>query len=1160
MDFRILGPLEVERDGRPLALGAAKPRALLALLLLHAGEVVSSDRLIDGLWGEAAPPTAQKALQVYVSQLRKALDPSVLVTQPPGYVVRPVRLDLRDFEEMLARGQRARANGDPAGAARELGDALALWRGPPLSGLEFEPFAAAEIARLEELRITALEERIEADLELGRHAELVAELERLVADNPVRERLARQLVLALYRSDRQAEALETYRRTRDQLLELGLDPGRTLRELEQAILNQDPALDLPDQPAPEPAAGPDPFVGRREELRDLYAALERALGGRGSLFLVAGEPGIGKSRLADEVARRAEARGAIVLWGRGWEAGGAPPYWVWVHALRSYIQDVDPDTLRRQLGRGAPEIAQILPALHDVLPDLGEPTAPESEGARFRLFDAVTSFLRAAAETRPLALIFDDLHAADTPSLLLLQFVARELSRERMVIIATFRDVAPVPGDVLTATLAELARERGTRRIALQGLALGDVARIIQSTTGTDPPQALTEAIYTETEGNPLFVTEVARLLASDDRLGGEAWRPAIPPGVREVIGQRLRMVSESCRGTLGLASVIGREFEVPTLERLSEQPAPELLGALDEATEARLIGDSPGSPGRLRFSHALIRDTLYDELPSARRALVHRRLGETLEGLHAHDLDPHLAELAHHFWQASEVGKAVDYAWAAGDRAVRLLAFEEAARLYERALEALERDRPDDVSTRCELLLTLGEARMRAGDSVRARETLRDAAAAARLAKDPERLARAAELYGGRFVWPRAISDDALLPLLEEALAALGEGDSTLKVRILARLTTARRSDPSRARMDALGRQAVEMARRIGDDLTLAYVLDAHVSAMGGPPNVADHEAAARELIAVARAAGDREREFSGHENLLNIANERGNPETVEAELAAMVEIADELRQPAQRWLVAVVRATRALNVGDFERAEEMIEAAYSVGRSVESWSAGVCRGTELLVLRRAQGRLSELGETHPLEQFASPLVVRCVRTRLDAEAGRNAEASGALAELAGEDLATLHLDEEWTFCMSLLAEACALLADAGPARKLYDVLSPYSGLNVIAVPEVLFGSVDRVLGVLAGMLGRWDVAEGHFTAALEMDRRMSARPWAAHTRHDHAAMLLARDAPGDRERAAGLLAEATAAYEQLGMETWAKRAGALAEGQSESSTRSMR
>ena len=266
MEFRILGPLEVVRDGKPLVMGAAKPRALLALLLLHADEVVSSDRLIDGLWGEEAPATAQKALQVYVSQLRKTLDPEILVTQPPGYVLRPGRLDLRDFEEMLRRGQAARSEGDPEAASRELGAALALWRGPPLSGLEFEPFAPAEIARLEELRLTALEDRIDADLELGAHGELVAELERLVTDNPVRERLARQLMLALYRSGRQTESLEAFRRTREGLLELGLEPSRSLRDLERAILNQDPALDASDRTEPEPAVGADQFVGRDEEL------------------------------------------------------------------------------------------------------------------------------------------------------------------------------------------------------------------------------------------------------------------------------------------------------------------------------------------------------------------------------------------------------------------------------------------------------------------------------------------------------------------------------------------------------------------------------------------------------------------------------------------------------------------------------------------------------------------------------------------------------------------------------------------------------------------------------------------------------------------------------------------------------------------------------
>jgi tetratricopeptide (TPR) repeat protein len=836
---------------------------------------------------------------------------------------------------------------------------------------------------------------------------------------------------------------------------------------------------------------------------------------------------------------------------------------VWVHALRSYVQSADADALRAQLGRDAAEVAQIIPVLRDALPELSEPAAPESEGARFRLFDAVASFLRAASETRPLVLIFDDLHAADTPSLLLLQFVARQLSRARVLVIATYRDVAPVPGDALTESLAELTRERATRRVTLHGVSRADVARIVGATTGLDPPEELTVAIHAETEGNPLFVAELARLLASEGALEVGARLPAIPPGIREVIGQRLRYVSDACRMTLARASVIGREFDVAVLERVSDGPGHELLDALDEAMDARLLGEAPGPPGRLRFAHALIRDTLYEELPAARRASLHRLVAEALETLHAGDLDPYLAELAHHFWQASAHGsadEALDYARRAGDRAERLLAFEEAAGLYEMALAALERASPGDVMARCELLLALGEAQTRTAEGERARETLRRAADAARGAGAPEQLARAAVLYGGRFVWPRASSDVHLLPLLEEALAALGEGDSVLKAKLLGRLTTARRSDRSRERRVALGHEAVEMARRLGDDATLAFALDAEVTGTWGPGDVEAWERECRELIAVAEATGDLEREFSGRENLFHNAWARGDPRTMESEVQAMVSLAEALRQPAQRWGLALVQADRALCAGDLARAEEEIEEAYALGHPVDGYTAGVARGTQLFVLRRAQGRLSELEATHPLEQFASPLIVRCVRVRLDCDTGREARAGDALAELVGEDVSGLHVDEEWLFGMSILAEACALLGDVAAAASLYDALAPYAGLNAVAPTEIAMDSVDRPLGVLAGMRGSWEQAERHFAAALAMNRRMGARPWVAQTQHDHAAMLLARAGPGDRERADGLLAEAIAAYEELGMESWAKRAAALAEGQSESSTRSMR
>ncbi len=336
MEFRILGPLEVRRDGVPLSPGGPKQRALLALLLLHANEPVSRAALIDGLWGERPPETAAKALQVYVSQLRRALGRELVRTRPGGYqlVVQPDALDLGRFERLVAEARAA----TPSAAAPKLREALGLWRGAALADFADESFAQTEIGRIEELRLAAAEALAEAELALGRHAELVAELEGLVARNPLRERLRGQHMLALYRSGRQAEALEAYQAARSKLVEeLGIEPGRALQELERAILRQDPALDAPALPAPSVSSAG--FVGRAGEVAELTAALDNALAGRGGLYLLAGEPGIGKTRLAEELAALARERGARVLWGRCWEAGGAPAYWPWTQALRACLRD-----------------------------------------------------------------------------------------------------------------------------------------------------------------------------------------------------------------------------------------------------------------------------------------------------------------------------------------------------------------------------------------------------------------------------------------------------------------------------------------------------------------------------------------------------------------------------------------------------------------------------------------------------------------------------------------------------------------------------------------------------------------------------------------------------------------------------------------------------
>jgi len=423
MDYRILGPLEAFDGERQLPLGGARQRAVLALLLLHGNETLTRDVIVDELWGESPPPTAGKVLQNCVSALRKELPADTIRTVSGAYelVLEPDELDRDRFERLLAEGRAALETGDPAEASDQLRRALALWRGAPLSDLTYELFTRDEIKRLEELHVAALEDRIEAELALGHHDELVPELEALVTKHPLRERLRGQLMLALYRAGRQAEALEAYRAGRRTLFaELGIEPGHALRELEHAILAQVPALDVArrrPQPVQRPGrAAASPFEGRAEELGLLEAGLDDALAGRGRLFVVVGDAATGKTRLADELASSAKQRGTRILWGRGWAGGGAPAYWPWTQALRDSLPDDRSDE-------------------------------PE---AQFRFFEAVTEKLRALAAEQPLLLVLDDLHAVDEGSILLLEFVATALPEMPALVVALGRPE--------TARLDELER------------------------------------------------------------------------------------------------------------------------------------------------------------------------------------------------------------------------------------------------------------------------------------------------------------------------------------------------------------------------------------------------------------------------------------------------------------------------------------------------------------------------------------------------------------------------------------------------------------------------------------------------------------------------------------------------------------------------------
>jgi DNA-binding SARP family transcriptional activator/tetratricopeptide (TPR) repeat protein len=1145
MEFRILGPLEVVDGGAPVILGARKQRALLAILVLHRNEVVSTERLVDELWGDAPPKTARKTLQLHVSHLRRSLPSAVLETQPPGYVLRvePEELDLGRFERLV---EQARTE-TPAAAAGLLREALALWRGPPLGDLEYEPFARGEIARLEELRLTALEDRIDAEHALGRHADSVGELESLVLAHPLRERMRGQLMLALYRSGRQVEALETYREGRGALVaELGIEPGRELRELEQAIIQQQPSLEpvevaAPDIAAPAPHGGVG-FVGRERELAELDAAFAEALDGQGGLVLVAGEPGIGKSRLLAEFGRHAGRRGARVLAGRCWEAGGAPAYWPWVQSLRPYLRATDQEALRTELGSEAAVIAQLLPELRELVPDLPPSPAGGFEGARFRLFDATATFLRRMAETTPLVLALDDFHSADTPSLLLLRFLAEQVADSRILIVGAYRDVELAPEHPLRSTLAELQRHAATRRLPLRGLAEPDVARLVASTPGVGAADPLAATIYDQTDGNPLFVEEVVKLLAAEGR------STAIPETVREVIGRRLAQLPDPCTELLMRAAVIGREFSLATLGRVAEPGRGEVLETLDPAIGAHVVEEVTGARGRLRFSHGLVRDALYEDLPPGRRARTHRRIGEVLEPVDA-GRPQRVAELSHHFYEGAQSGgadKALHYLRLAGDRALSTLAYEEADRLYRNALEVIELVEPVDERARCDLLLALGETRMRAGDGPRAKESFWQAAELARFEQLPDRLARAALGYGGRFVWSRAGSDEHVVPLLEEALDGVGARDSEVRARLLARLAGAMRDAPSRERAAAVSREAVEVARRVGDPATLAYALDGRHVAIWGPDTAEERAAIVEELARLTKDAGDDERSFQGQFWGLEAMLEAGDVAGATAGLADAARTAERLKQPAQRWYVAVTEALLALLEGRFVEAEDRIERALGLGQEAQSWEALAYYRVQLYALRSAQGRLAELEDAirRSVVEYPHYAVFRCVLTSLLAEVGSTAEAAIMFEPLAADGFAALPRDEEWVFGLSLLAEVSDRLGDAPRSARLYELLAPFAGRNVLSVPDVAAGSVARTLGVLAAATGRWEAADAHFEEALAMNLRMGARPWAARTLHGRARMLVARGAPGDRARASEELRRAIDGYRALGMTAWAQRA----------------
>jgi tetratricopeptide (TPR) repeat protein len=889
------------------------------------------------------------------------------------------------------------------------------------------------------------------------------------------------------------------------------------------------------------------FVGRRTETEELRAAFHACLAGRGSVVQIIGEPGSGKTSLAEQFLTYAQLRGADILRSHCHESEGAPAYWPWVQLLRSLVTTRSSEQVLAMMGEAASAIVAIDSEIRKRLPELAPEPVLEPEQARFRLFDGVTSTLKSASNARALVISIDDLQWADAASLRLLQFLAREIRQAKLLVIATQRPGQFPSSHPLAQTAAVLASQDGNRRMLLHGLDEDEVGRFIEMTIGSAPSERLVRSVQRRTEGNPFFVKEVVRLLVADGRLrpGDQADYQSIPlpQTVREVITGRLGQVSEECQSILSTASVIGNEFDLGVLRRTSDVAPDHVIDGIENAIAALLITELT-PPGTYRFSHALIRETLYEAMSAGRRMQLHRRIGAVLESAAPEKVESSSGRLAFHFFEAiplGEVDKAIRYAVRAGQRADRLLAYEEAADHYEMALRALEHHDPVDEDRRSALLLSLGEAQMRAGLSEQARESFTRVAESAKGRGAFETFGLAvlglstATPVGTRL--GHAI-DRVEIGRLEEALDGIPPGDSGLRVRLLAQLALALYHEP--ARRVALSEEAVDISRRVNDPSALMAALYSRCMALEGFDRAEERLALATEMVRTAEAAGDAENALRGHYRCYRELMELRDIEGVERQLDAYAKLAARIRQPRYLWYVPYSSATLAAFRGDFQRADREADEALAIGLRVHDPNAPLFCGVVKISCMYHRGAVSEMEPTLQRVIARYPLTIgwRIQLAQLYYLMDRRDDARSEIEALGARDFDDLPIDGSFVITLGALMQVLQYLDDKRRAARIYERLQPYARFNQIAGSTVLSGApVTDALGVAATMLGRCEEAGGHFEDALAVERRMGARPWQAWTLFSYAQMLLARSRAGDQERASTLLGHARSIAVELGM-----------------------
>ena len=1175
MQFRLLGPLEVLRDGVAVQPTSAKQRLLLAVLLVHANEVVAVDTLVEALWGDRPPATATGALQNYVSHLRKAIEPGptnvggpqVLLTAEPGYrlAVGPGDIDAATFERLLAEGRAALREGRAAAGAELLREALGLWRGPALSDVADERPIRNEARRLDALRILATEERIEADMALGRHGELVAELDGLVAVHALQERLWGQLMLCLYRVGRQADALGAYQRLRHRLAdELGLEPSPDLARLEHDILTHDPRLDW-SPPVARPARRqpgresnlptvrePRLFVGRTAEMDALRHWWRDPEGTGPRLSLLIGESGVGKTQLASAFAREVEDEGAQVLYGRAVEAGGSS-YEPVLGALRQFVLSADDGLIDAFAETATGALTRLLPEMAERRPAIAAKASAWGDVDRSWLLGAVADCM-AGSDERPTLMVLDDLQWADRPALLLLSRLVEPGRRVR--ILGTYRAAAPASSTYLADFLADLRRsEQPVLRVVLGGLTVEDVNDLLTTFAGTAlSPDGRTFAsdLHRRTDGHPFFLREMLHHLDDTGAISPAEGRWAstralielgIPDGVLDVLGQRLSHLRPATRDALRAAAVVGPEFDVDVLAAVQDEGEKDVVGALEEALASGIVLEDPASFDRYGFVHAIVHEMLLGELSRSRRARLEWRTGEALETLHAGELDKRAGEVARHFTEGAAVGgagKAVEWSLKAGAGAMDRLAYEEAVSCYEMALGALVRSKGASDGARADVLIALGQAANRAGDPERWRGSCLEAASLARRAGDADRLAHAAlSLLGTLAQGP---TDESVVGLMEEAIDALRASPASsarqaLLAELLARLGGyLTNTQPDRS--SALAAEALDTARRAGEPRSLALALI--YSTQAHTLEHEAHNARLQEAALLAEEAQDLDLALAATSNLMASALMWVDRDGFDQGLAHFALTAGAAGAPVPLVLSAIDHAGAAALDGRYDDARLLFRDALVRAAPLGDPNLRGNIAAGMVPVDRELGRMAQRVPAYRRHVSEEPSLLhrRAGLVRALSEAGQRDEATERLEAVLAQPSVLLSGFLR-RYSLAQLAEAAEILDHTDAAAQLAGWLEvePRRGAGVIVGPHAYFGAVRRYLGLVALTLRRASDAVSHHEAALEVHERMRARGWAARSRYDLARALVARGEFGDMPRAARLLDEAVGSARELGM-----------------------